>query len=118
VRIATTVCVLALGSLAFAAAGGARTETVQLTGTVGPGFTITLKNRAKTVKLLAPTKYTFRTWDAFELPLPFSRIAIVYGEPIVVGRGITADALPDWQSRLGERLLGLRRAAEAALDRR
>ena len=58
-RIATTVCVLALGSLAFAAAGGAGTETVQLTGTVGPGFTITLKNRAKTVKFLAPTKYTF-----------------------------------------------------------
>jgi len=70
------------------------------------------------IGVAASTKYTFRTWDAFELPLPFSRIAIVYGEPIVVGRGITADALPDWQSRLGERLLGLRRAAEAALDRR
>jgi lysophospholipid acyltransferase (LPLAT)-like uncharacterized protein len=70
------------------------------------------------IALAASRKYTFRTWDAFELPLPFSRIAIVYGEPIPVGRGITADALPEWQARLGERLLELRGAAEAALDRR
>jgi plastocyanin len=58
-RIASTACLIALLSLVLAAAGDATTQTVQLTGTVGPGFTITLKNRSKTVKTLAPTKYTF-----------------------------------------------------------
>jgi len=47
-------------ALAFAAAGGANPQaTIQLSGTVGPGFTITLKNRAKTVKTLSPAKYAF-----------------------------------------------------------
>ena len=50
----------ALLALALASAGGAGCEsTIQLTGTVGPGFTITLKNHTKTVKTLAPAKYTF-----------------------------------------------------------
>jgi plastocyanin len=51
-------------TLLLASGGGATTRgTVTLTGTVGPGFTITLKNRAKTVKLLAPTKFTFAIHD-------------------------------------------------------
>jgi lysophospholipid acyltransferase (LPLAT)-like uncharacterized protein len=29
-------------------------------------------------------KKTFRTWDAFLVPLPFSRVVVVYGEPISV----------------------------------
>jgi lysophospholipid acyltransferase (LPLAT)-like uncharacterized protein len=61
-------------------------------------------------------KYTFRTWDAFEVPLPFSRVAIVYGEPVKVSRTIDAAALAGWQQQLGERLLELRRQAEAALE--
>lgn len=70
------------------------------------------------IAIAASRRYTFRTWDAFELPLPFSRIAIVYGEPVQVPRAVPADALPDWQLRLGARLLDLRREADAALDRR
>jgi hypothetical protein len=47
-------------ALVLTATGGARTQgPVQLTGTDGPGFTITLKNRTKTVKTLAPAKYVF-----------------------------------------------------------
>jgi hypothetical protein len=61
-RMRTFAATLSLSALtlALAASGGARTQaTVQLTGTVGPGFTITLKNRTKIVKTLAPAKYTF-----------------------------------------------------------
>ena len=61
-------------------------------------------------------KYTFKTWDAFEVPLPFSRVAIVYGEPVKVSRAMDAAALAGWQQQLGERLLELRRQAEAALE--
>jgi plastocyanin len=51
---------LSLLALALVASGGAKPQaTIQLTGTVGPGFTITLKNRTKTVKTLSPAKYTF-----------------------------------------------------------
>ena len=55
--VAILAAVIASGSVA--AAVGARSDTVRLSGTVGPGFTITLKNRAKAVKFLAPAKYTF-----------------------------------------------------------
>jgi lysophospholipid acyltransferase (LPLAT)-like uncharacterized protein len=61
--------------------------------------------------------YTFRTWDAFEVPLPFSRIAIVYGEPVKVARAMDAAALGDWQARMADQLRALRRQAEAALYR-
>ena len=66
---------------------------------------------------IAPSrKVTFRTWDAFELPLPFSRIAIVYGEPVKVSRAMDAAALAGWQQTMAARLLDLRRQAEAALE--
>lgn len=70
------------------------------------------------VAVAASSKYTFGTWDAFELPLPFSRIAICYGEPIKVGRGLSAEMLAAWQGTVADRLITLRREAEAALDRR
>jgi hypothetical protein len=32
-------------------------------------------------------KITFDSWDNFELPLPFGKAAVVYGNPIMVGDG-------------------------------
>jgi lysophospholipid acyltransferase (LPLAT)-like uncharacterized protein len=69
------------------------------------------------VAVAAATAIRFRTWDAFELPLPFSRIAIVYGEPVKVGRATDAAALEQWQARMAESLRALRRQAEDALER-
>jgi plastocyanin len=52
--------VVVASALALAAGGEAKTQgATQLTGTVGPGFTITLKNRTKVVKTLAPATYVF-----------------------------------------------------------
>jgi lysophospholipid acyltransferase (LPLAT)-like uncharacterized protein len=70
------------------------------------------------VAVAASHRYTFRTWDRFELPLPFSRIAVVYGPPIKVARAIDADALAGWQRQMAQTLLDLRTQAEAALERR
>ena len=67
------------------------------------------------VAVAASRAWTFKTWDAFELPLPFSRIAIVYGEPVKVGRATDTAALEQWQARMAESLLTLRRQAERAL---
>jgi lysophospholipid acyltransferase (LPLAT)-like uncharacterized protein len=69
------------------------------------------------IAIAAARAIRFRTWDAFELPLPFSRIAIVYGEPVKVGRATDTAALEQWQAKMAESLLALRRQAEDALER-
>ena len=59
-RLVAAVITLSALLVILASTGGAQAQgTTQLTGTVGPGFTITLKNGTKTVKTLAPAKYTF-----------------------------------------------------------
>jgi plastocyanin len=63
-RTITAALALATVALTFAAAGGAglrASSTATLSGVVG--FTISLKARGKTVKVLAPTKYTFTIVD-------------------------------------------------------
>jgi lysophospholipid acyltransferase (LPLAT)-like uncharacterized protein len=69
------------------------------------------------IAVAASRRYTFPTWDAFELPLPFSRVAIVYGEPVKVPRAMDAALLAEWQERMAAQLLALRRQAESALHR-
>ena len=59
-RLVAAVITLSALLVILASTGGAQAQgTTQLTGTVGPGFTITLKNGTKAVKTLAPAKYTF-----------------------------------------------------------
>jgi lysophospholipid acyltransferase (LPLAT)-like uncharacterized protein len=70
------------------------------------------------VAIAASHAYVFKTWDRFELPLPFSRVAIVYGAPVKVGRTSDTDALAALQRQMADRLLELRAVAEAALERR
>jgi lysophospholipid acyltransferase (LPLAT)-like uncharacterized protein len=66
----------------------------------------------------ASRAYTFKTWDRFELPLPFSRIAIVYGEPVKLPRMSDAAALAGWQQQMADTLARLRAEAEALLQQR
>ncbi|RPI12848.1 MAG: DUF374 domain-containing protein [Lysobacterales bacterium] len=67
------------------------------------------------ISIAASRTWRFRTWDRFELPLPFSRIVIAYGEPVRLPRGIDANALADKQAEMGERLQALQGVARAAL---
>lgn len=60
----------------------------------------------------ARRRVVFRSWDRFVLPLPFSRVAVVYGEPLRVGPGDDPEAA---REALRERLNELTRQAEAAL---
>jgi plastocyanin len=59
--VTLTVAALALGVGAVAAARPAVTPTLK--GTVGPGFTISLKSSGKTVKSLKAGKYSFAISD-------------------------------------------------------
>jgi plastocyanin len=54
----TCVAALAVTAVTSEAAG-----QPTLTGVVGPGFNISLKNRTKTVKMLAPGRYIFVIHD-------------------------------------------------------
>ena len=63
-RIAVATSVVAAVSLALAVAGYGRTNSVPtLTGTVGPGFTISLKSKGKAVKSLKAGTYKFVVSD-------------------------------------------------------
>ena len=67
------------------------------------------------ISVAASRTWRFRTWDRFELPLPFSRVVIAYGEPVKLPRGVDADSLARWQAEMAERLQALQQQARAAL---
>jgi len=67
------------------------------------------------ISVAASHTWRFRTWDRFELPLPFSRVVIAYGEPVKLPRGIAADSLAHWQADMAERLQQLQQLAQREL---
>jgi hypothetical protein len=69
------------------------------------------------VSVAASRTCRFRTWDRFELPLPFSRVVIAYGEPIRVPRVLNAEALAHTQADMAARLQALNDEARASLSR-
>jgi plastocyanin len=58
-----TLAVLAVFALVAAAAATARPSAKTLNGTVGPGYTISLKQNGKLVKNLKAGTYTFKVAD-------------------------------------------------------
>lgn len=67
------------------------------------------------ISVAASHTWRFRTWDQFELPLPFSRVMIAYGEPVRVPRVLDAEGLARIQVEMAGRLDALQSAAQAAL---
>ena len=64
----------------------------------------------------ASRKITFKTWDRFELPLPFSRLAVLVGEPLAVPAAARGPALEPWRRDLEARLNDLSRQSQAYFD--
>jgi lysophospholipid acyltransferase (LPLAT)-like uncharacterized protein len=67
------------------------------------------------VSVAASRAFRFPTWDRFELPLPFSRVVIAYGEPVKMPRGVDAESLARLQGEMAGRLQALQQEARAAL---
>jgi hypothetical protein len=61
-------------------------------------------------------KITFQTWDRFELPLPFSRLALLVGEPLTIPAAARGPALEPWRRELEGRLNHLSRQSQAYFD--
>jgi lysophospholipid acyltransferase (LPLAT)-like uncharacterized protein len=57
------------------------------------------------------------TWDRFELPLPFSRVAISIGDPVPVPRALDAAGQAQLARDLAQRLHALKAAGLASLGR-
>jgi lysophospholipid acyltransferase (LPLAT)-like uncharacterized protein len=68
------------------------------------------------ISIAASPCLRFRTWDRFELPLPFSRVVIAYGEPVRIPRGVDVERLAELQLDVARRLHALQAKARAALD--
>ena len=56
-----------------------------------------------------------RSWDRFEVPAPFARVAIAYGEPLRVDRRASEAAREDAARRLGAELDALTDACERSV---
>ena len=67
------------------------------------------------VSVAASRTWRFRTWDRFELPLPFSRVVIAYGEPVKMPRGLDVESLARMQGEMAQRLQELQLEARQAL---
>ena len=67
------------------------------------------------VSVAASHAFRLPTWDRFELPLPFSRVVIAYGEPVKMPRGVDAESLARLQGEMAGRLQALQQEARAAL---
>ena len=56
-----------------------------------------------------------RTWDTFEIPKPFSRGVIVFGEPITIPKKVDVQAVEEWTVLLEQQMNKLREEALAGL---
>ncbi len=56
-----------------------------------------------------------RSWDRFTIPKPGARVALVYGEPLLVARGASADELAAASETLRLRIIEAERRGCAAL---
>jgi hypothetical protein len=67
--------------------------------------------------LEAARYWSVRSWDRTQIPRPFSRVALVVGEPIAVPPDASADELEGARAELATRLQALERAAIELLGR-
>ncbi len=58
--------------------------------------------------------WKLRSWDAFMIPVPFSRIVIGIGEPLVVDKAMAEDNFSDACGQMNDRLNGLSSLCEQA----
>lgn len=66
----------------------------------------------------AEWKKVFQSWDRFVMPLPFSRIVVVYGEPISVPAHATPDMLQAKQQEVEASLRQVTEMADAYFQNR
>jgi lysophospholipid acyltransferase (LPLAT)-like uncharacterized protein len=64
------------------------------------------------VGIAAKRKKHLRSWDAFEIPVPFSSVCAVYGDPVIVPPELQGESLDAFKYSLQQRLNELTQRAE------
>ena len=59
-----------------------------------------------------------KSWDSFQIPMPFTRVAFCYGRPIEVPRRATDAQMEECQRALKEGLEEATARAEEEIERR
>ena len=67
--------------------------------------------------LEASSHWTMKSWDATQIPKPFSTVALVVGGPLVVPKESPDESLPAYREELERRLRALESRAHALLAR-
>jgi lysophospholipid acyltransferase (LPLAT)-like uncharacterized protein len=62
-------------------------------------------------------RITFKTWDSYLLPLPFSRGAMIFGAPIEVPKKLSEEEREAWCSKLADTINALEREADELIGR-
>ena len=63
-----------------------------------------------------PRLVLIRRWDRMEIPLPFSRVRLVFGEPIVIPGDFGGHSIERWKKRVRDALESAGEEAEAGFD--
>jgi lysophospholipid acyltransferase (LPLAT)-like uncharacterized protein len=56
---------------------------------------------------VAQRYWEFNSWDRFKIPKPFSRIKIIYGDPIVVPKGASQTQISEISKEIERKLTEL-----------
>ncbi|MCA1733603.1 MAG: lysophospholipid acyltransferase family protein [Acidobacteria bacterium] len=67
--------------------------------------------------LIAPRKKRLSSWDRFEIPLPFSRVLYLYGDPLVVSRDLSEDQFEAARASLERTMIELAEEGEREFER-
>ncbi|MHB1050569.1 MAG: lysophospholipid acyltransferase family protein [Bacteroidota bacterium] len=67
------------------------------------------------VGIAAKNKKKLRSWDAFEVPIPFSRVCAVYSDPVFVPSELQGESLDAFKCSLQQRLNELTQRAEGTV---
>jgi hypothetical protein len=65
----------------------------------------------------ASLRKTLSSWDRYIIPLPFSRVVIMHGEPIFVPRQLTAERMEEKRVQLEEALQALTHRADEMMGK-
>lgn len=66
----------------------------------------------------ASRKKVFNSWDRFIFPLPFSRVVVIYGEPIIVPENADDEVIEEKRLEMEKKLNEITHRADSYFDKR
>ncbi|WP_320823942.1 hypothetical protein [Reinekea sp.] len=80
---------------------------------------IASKMNAATIPVSVASKHKFvlsRRWDAMEIPMPFSRVTLLFGPPVTVPNQLNTVQLEHWRKQLEDGLVAVDQRVERLVN--